>query len=38
MITAQDVFITAMTLMDEETEDGTFEAIRKNIRKKHGRF
>jgi hypothetical protein len=34
MITAQDIFVTAMTLMDEETEDGTFAGYPEEYKKK----
>ena len=34
MITAQDVFITAMNLMDEESEDGTYEGYPEEYKKK----
>jgi hypothetical protein len=34
MITAQDTFITAMNLMDEETEDGTYTGYPDEYKKK----
>jgi hypothetical protein len=34
MISAQDVFVTAMNLMDEETEDGTFTEYPAEYKKK----
>jgi len=34
LVTAQDVFITAMNLMDEETEDGTYTGYPEEYKKK----
>jgi hypothetical protein len=34
MITAQDTFVTAMSLMDEESEDGTYEGYPDEYKKK----